>query len=240
MAVDVGSHGPNFHTEVALDDAVDLLAAAARAYHAAGLTTVCDPQVTRRELTTYREAQATRRLGVRVSCMLLSHQLEEVQAIGLAGPFGDETLRIHGMKFYADGSLIGGTAAFSEPYGERGEFLGSTYWTAEQLSALIREAHQAGWRVGIHSQGDRAIGMSLDAIEAALRLRPRDDARPRLEHAGYPTPEQVGRMRDLGVITVNQPSYLYDSGDEFLRRLGQRPIGCNRCGRSWRRGSGSC
>ena len=29
-------------------------------------------------------------------------------------------------------------------------------------------------------------------------------------------------MRDLGVITVNQPSYLYDSGDEFLARLGER------------------
>ncbi|HUY61487.1 MAG TPA: amidohydrolase, partial [Candidatus Dormibacteraeota bacterium] len=222
VAVDVGSHGPNFHTEVALDEAVDLLAAAARAYHAAGLTTVCDPQVTRRELTIYREAHAARRLGVRVSCMLLSHQLEAVRAIGLAGPFGDEALRIHGMKFYADGSLIGGTAAFSEPYGESGEFLGSTYWTADRLSALIGEAHGAGWQVGIHAQGDRAIGMSLDAIAAALGARPMADARPRLEHAGYPTPEQVVRMRDLGVITVNQPSYLHDSGDEFLKRLGPR------------------
>lgn len=154
--------------------------------------------------------------------MLLSHQLDEVRAIGLAGPFGNETLRIHGMKFYADGSLIGGTAAFSEPYGENREFIGSTYWTADRLAALVREAHEAGWQVGIHTQGDRAMQMSLDAIEGALRVKPMDDARPRLEHAGYPTPEQVVRIRDLGVITVDQPSYLYDSGDEFLKRLGDR------------------
>jgi predicted amidohydrolase YtcJ len=29
-------------------------------------------------------------------------------------------------------------------------------------------------------------------------------------------------MADLGVIAVNQPGYLYDSGDEFLERLGER------------------
>jgi hypothetical protein len=32
----------------------------------------------------------------------------------------------------------------------------------------------------------------------------------------------VKRIADLGVITVNQPRYLHDSGDEFLERLGER------------------
>jgi hypothetical protein len=126
------------------------------------------------------------------------------------------------MKFYADGSLIGGTAAFNEPYGEHAEFRGSLYWQPGELSSLVREGHEAGWQIGIHAQGDRAIQMSLDAIGAALSAHPRDDARPRIEHAGYPTPDQIRQMRDLGVITVNQPSYLYDSGDEFIARLGDR------------------
>ena len=222
VAVDVGSHGPNFHTEADLEDLVGQLDQGGRAYQAAGLTTVCDPQVTSRELRAYREALAAGVLHVRVTCMPLSHGIPDFRAVGLAGPFGSDALRIGGMKFYADGSLIGGTAAFNEPYGEHAEFRGSLYWQPGELSSLVREGHEAGWQIGIHAQGDRAIQMSLDAIGAALSAHPRDDARPRIEHAGYPTPDQIRQMRDLGVITVNQPSYLYDSGDEFIARLGDR------------------
>jgi predicted amidohydrolase YtcJ len=64
--------------------------------------------------------------------------------------------------------------------------------------------------------------MSLDAIEGAQRASPREGARHRLEHAGFPTGEQLRRMASLGVVTVNQPSYLHDSGDDFLPRLGER------------------
>ena len=78
----------------------------------------------RRELLAYREARRQGRLPLRTVCMPLSHQLEEFRAVGLAGPFGDDELSIGAMKFYADGSLIAGTAVFSEPYGERGEFDG--------------------------------------------------------------------------------------------------------------------
>jgi predicted amidohydrolase YtcJ len=222
VQVDIGSHGPNFHTEAPLAELVSLLDQAGPAYHAAGLTTVCDPQVTQRELAAYRAALADGKLHVRVACMPLSHELPELRAIGLAGPFGSERLAIAGMKFYADGSLIGGTAAFTEPYGEHQQYLGSTYWSPEQLAALVGQGHEAGWQVGVHAQGDRAIQMVIDAVAAAFREKPAADPRPRIEHAGYPTPAQLRQIRDLGIITVNQPSYLHDSGSEFLARLGDR------------------
>lgn len=222
VAVDIGSHGPNFHTEAPLPELVEAVERAGRAYLAAGLTTVCDAQVTARELGAYREARRLGRLPVRTVCMPLSHQLEAYASIGLAGPFGDERLWIGPLKLYADGSLIGGTAAFTEPYGERGEFAGSLYHEPEELERLIVRAHALGWRVGVHTQGDRAMELVVSAFEAAQREHPREDARFRIEHAGYPTPEQLRRMAALGVITVNQPRYLYDSGDEFLRRLGER------------------
>jgi predicted amidohydrolase YtcJ len=225
VAVDIGCHGPNIHFDAPLDELVSDLGRADRAYLAAGLTTVCDPQVTRRELVVYREARRRGLVHVRTVCMLLSSQLDEAVALGLAGPFGDDRLAIAAMKFYADGSLIGGTAAFSEPYGERGEFTGLTYWEPEELAELVARAHAAGWQVGIHTQGDRAVEMSLDAIEGALRGSPRDDARHRIEHAGFPTAKQLDRMASLGIVTVNQPLYLFDSGDDFLVRLGSRAHG---------------
>lgn len=225
VIVDIGSHGPNFHTEEPLQELVDAVDLAGTAFLRCGLTTVCDAQVTRRELTAYRAALAAGRLRVRTVCMPLSHQLDGYRQLGLAGPFGDDLLRLGAMKFYADGSLIGGTAAFDTPYGERGELEGSLYWPPEELLEMIVDAHADGWQVGIHAQGDRAIGAALDAIEAAVRAHPRDDHRHRLEHAGYPTAEQVRRMARLGVITVNQPRYLFDSGDEFLKSLDRRAHG---------------
>jgi predicted amidohydrolase YtcJ len=222
VVVDIGCHGPNFHTLLPGEDSVALLADASRVYLAAGLTTVCDPQVTRREMRLYREAAARGVLGLRVALMPLSNHLDDFDAVGIAPPFGDDHLRIAAMKLYADGTLIGGTAWFSEPYGIHGEFTGSTYWQPEQLKDLVVRAHGNGWQVGIHTQGDAAIAMSLDAIEAAMRAAPRGDNRHRIEHCGYPTPDQIGRMARLGVIPVNQPNFLVDSGDDFIRQLGER------------------
>jgi predicted amidohydrolase YtcJ len=85
-------------------------------------------------------------------------------------------------------------------------------------------AHLGGWQVGVHVQGDRAMAAVLDALEAAVAVAPRDH-RHRLEHAGYPTRPLLERIARLGAITVNQTSYLHDSGDEFLARLGERAHG---------------
>jgi hypothetical protein len=222
VAVDIGSHGPNFHVETPLDQLMAAVDRAGRAYVAAGLTTVCDAQVTRRELVAYREARRRGMWWVRVACMPLSHQLEEYGSIGLAGPFGDDMLWLGPMKFYMDGSLIGGTATFEEPYGEHGEFDGLLYREPEEMRAAIGEAHRRGWQVGVHAQGDRAIEAVLDAVEAAMEAHPRPDPRHRIEHCGYPRPDQIERMARLGVIAVNQPNYLHDQGDEFLIRLGGR------------------
>ena len=77
VVVDIGSHGPNFHTRAPLEELVDAVDRAGAAFLGVGLTTVCDAQVSRRELEAYRAALASGRLRVRAVCMPLSHQLEE-------------------------------------------------------------------------------------------------------------------------------------------------------------------
>ena len=98
------------------------------------------------------------------------------------------------------------------------------YWSPSELRDMIVAAHAGGWQVGVHVQGDRAMASVLDALEAAVATAPRDH-RHRLEHAGYPTPALLERIARLGAITVNQTNYLFDSGDEFLARLGERAHG---------------
>lgn len=221
VAVDVGHHGPNIHFAAALEDLVGALPNGSHEYLAAGITAVCDAQVTQRELTAYREARRRGELGIRVTCMPLSHQLDAFLATGLAGRFGDDRLAIGPMKFYADGALSGNTACFRTPYGANHELPGLLYHDPAELTSLVGRAQADGWQVGIHAQGDRAIEMSLDAIEGGARG---NDGRHRIEHAGYPD-DQLPRIARLGVFPISQPGYLYDFGDTFLRTLGERAHG---------------
>ena len=216
--VDIGSHGPNFHTKSTTESLVASIGRASKAYRAAGLTCVADAQVTSRELRGYRAAREQGALGVRTVCMPLSHQLNDFNAIGLVGPFGDDWMSVGHLKIYADGSLTGGTAAFSDEVAAQGQ-TGSYFHEPAELSTLIECAWAAGWRVAVHAQGDAAIAAVLDGYENAAKAFPRDDARPRIEHAGLPRQQGVERMAELNVTAVVQPSYLHDFGDEYLESL---------------------
>jgi predicted amidohydrolase YtcJ len=217
--VDIGSHGPNFHTRAPMDVLVAAVARASRAFLAAGLTCVADAQVTARELGAYREARRRGVLGVRTVCMPLSHQLDAFGSVGLAGPFGDEELSIGHLKVYADGTLTGGTAAFSDDL-EVSRQTASFFHDPTALVDLIERVWSRGWRVAVHAQGDHAISLVLDGFERGARLGQHRDRRPRIEHCGYPTPLGIERMRRLDAIAVSQPSYLFDFGDEYAEMLG--------------------
>jgi predicted amidohydrolase YtcJ len=217
--IDIGSHGPNFHTRAPLDTLVAAVDRASRAFLAAGLTCVADAQVTSRELTAYREARDRGVLGVRTVCMPLSHQLEAYRAVGLVGPVGDDRLSIGHLKVYADGTLTGGTAAFSDELEIRGQEA-SFFHEPSALVRLIGDAWTAGWRVAVHAQGDVAIAHVLDGFERGSESGAVRDPRPRIEHCGFPTASGIERMRRLGVTAVNQPSYLFDYGDEYAAWLG--------------------
>ena len=221
-SVDIGGHGPNIHTAIENEALVGMLDVASQRYLAAGLTTICDPQVTSREMDAYREARRRGVLRIRTVAMPLSHQLDALLAIGFVGPFGDDWLRIGGMKFYTDGAITGGTAMFSRPMGPRGQYPGTLYHPAAELASLLRTAAAAGWQLAIHTMGDKAMGIMLDAVEAAMAAGPDRDMRHRIEHATWPTPEQLGRIARLGMIPVTQPGSIAELGDIWRDHLGER------------------
>ena len=220
-SVDIGHHGPNFHTELAVDEGIAMLEVAAPRFHAAGITTVGDPQVTRRELAVYREAHTRGTPGPRVSVLPLSNQLDALLALGIVGPLGDDRLRISGLKLYTDGAITAGTAVFSDGLGP-GRSAGTWYHPPAELAALVMRAHAAGWQLGIHTMGDTAHQAMLDAIEAALRAHPREDPRHRIEHGTFPTAAQQHRIAALGMTPVTQPGSIRELGDVWTVQLGER------------------
>ena len=221
-SVDICGHGPNIHTAVATDELASMVGEASRRYLAAGLTTICDPQVTSREMQAYRLARSRGELPIRTVMLPLSHQLDEYLAIGLVGPMGDDHLRIGAMKFYTDGAITGGTAMFSQPMGSRGQYPGSLYHEPAELASLLARAAGAGWQLAIHTMGDRAMGIMLDAVEAAMAAAPDGDLRHRIEHSTWPTPEQLTRIARLGMVPVTQPGSIAELGDIWADHLGER------------------
>jgi len=221
-SVDICGHGPNIHTAIETDELARMIGEASRRYLAAGLTTICDPQVTSREMRAYQLARSQGDLPIRTVMLPLSHQLDEFLAIGMVGPMGDDHLRIGAMKFYTDGAITGGTAMFSVPMGSRGQYPGTLYHQPAELASLLRRAAGAGWQLAIHTMGDRAMGIMLDAVEAAMADAPDGDIRHRIEHSTWPTREQLSRIKRLGMVPVTQPGSIAELGDIWHDHLGER------------------
>jgi predicted amidohydrolase YtcJ len=125
------------------------------------------------------------------------------------------------MKFYTDGAITAGTAAFSEGLGPS-HSSGTFYHEPVAFRSLIARAHAAGWRIAIHTMGDLAFDLALGALEDAFRAHGSGDSRPRVEHGTYPTAPQRARMAALGVIPVTQPGSIRELGSVWKVQLGPR------------------
>ena len=185
------------------------------------------------EVAAYQRAVAAGGLRVRVTLMPsvdvlhgAEHHADDddpfVLDLGLHTGFGGERLRFGPVKIFADGSLMGRTAAMFEPFeGEPGN-AGYFQMDEQRLHSLILRAHRSGWQVATHAIGDRAVASVLDAYEAALRQHPRDDHRHRIEHCGVCRPEDVERIARLGVVPVPQARFISEIGDGMLGAIGER------------------
>ena len=112
-------------------------------------------------------------------------------------------------KLFADGSPQGYTAWFSKPYfrqlpGKPADFRGfPVFKSREELFALVKKLHDAGWQIATHTNGDQAIQDVMDAYSAALDANPRADHRHVLNHCQFCRPDQVPVIAERGFI----PSY---------------------------------
>ena len=195
-----------------------------RAYLEAGVTGSHEAGIfSPPELSAFQAAWAGGWLARRLTAMLRSDFVRAIEELGLHGGFGDARLRFGAIKLVADGSLIGRTAAVSEPFLEDPEpdNLGLLTIPPEELHDLIWRGHRLGWQMAVHAIGDRAIETVLDGIAAAMARLPRPDPRHRIEHCGVVRPDLIRRIRELGVVPVSQPPFIPEFGDGFLRHLGR-------------------
>ncbi|HXZ69433.1 MAG TPA: amidohydrolase family protein, partial [Streptosporangiaceae bacterium] len=142
-------------------------------------------------------------------------------------------LPVVGTKLFADGVITGETAALWQPF-EGTANRGMLIHEPGELTDLVRHSTARGLIVGIHAMGDRGIAVALDAIERAggpagpEQAAAKGAGRHRIEHCTLPTTESLRKMRQLGVVHVLQPTFLFAEGEAYLARLGRQ-----RCQRTY-------
>jgi predicted amidohydrolase YtcJ len=145
-------------------------------------------------------------LPVRVQMQLPHAMLEAAAAAGLRTGFGDDYLTYGAVKLFSDGSLGARTAALQAPYTDDPSTTGELIYPPEELAVRVRRVWEAGFQVCIHAIGDRAMHVTLDAIQAAAAEGPWAFP-PRIEHASLVDAEIIHRMRQLGVGAAVQPQF---------------------------------
>ncbi|MDQ6649577.1 MAG: amidohydrolase, partial [Actinomycetota bacterium] len=183
------------------------------------------------EAAAYAEARTRGVLPVRMTLMTSIDAMHDLPAatddparfgidLGLRSGFGDEWLRLGPVKLFADGSLIGRTAAMTEPYAGEPDNRGFLQMPAEELTARILAVRRAGWQVATHAIGDAALDVVLDAYAQPVGGAERPHPRHRVEHCATTRPDQLSRLVELGAIPVPQGRFANEIGDGMLDALG--------------------
>jgi len=195
-----------------------------------GVTTIHDIVTNNETVRAYQELVLEGRLPIRASLLLriLEAKIvpESLLNLGIKTGFGNDWLRIGGVKMSIDGGITGRVAAFSEPYEDDPCRCGLIRIPSDELDETVDAYHKAGHRVCIHAIGDRAMDMALDAIEKAVTAAPRSDHRHRVEHLGnwMITAERLARIRRLGVLPVPNVPFLHYIWDSLLACMGPKRL----------------
>ena len=164
-------------------------------------------------------------LGLRVVKNVPVYRLQHALGVGLRSGFGDDWLRIGGVKIFADGALGSKTAAMIAPYEGEPDNLGIVVTDKEEMLERAREAAAGGLSLTVHAIGDRANHDVLDVYEQLRRDeagRPGPRLRHRIEHVQVLHPNDVNRLAELNVIASMQPIHATSDMDMADRYWGER------------------
>ncbi|KJC48819.1 amidohydrolase [Bradyrhizobium sp. LTSP885] len=141
---------------------------------------------------------------------------------GATSGFGDDWLKLGGIKIFYDGGMTLKTAMMRDVYPDsHDDYHGIAQQTPERLKQLVSIANKYNWRVGVHVVGDLGVDQVLDAFEAADKEKSIKDRRFILIHASLIRPEQMERARQLGVRVDFQNVFMWDKAATVERFLGK-------------------
>lgn len=155
--------------------------------------------------------------------------IESAYHVGLRSGFGDNWLRIGGLKIFSDGALGPQTALMVEPYNGSTDNYGIAVTDKEEIHQLVHKASENGLHCTIHAIGDRAVHDVLDVYQSvreaeAQRGIPRHMRRHRIEHVQVTLAEDAPRLAELDIIASMQPIHATSDYEMVDRYWGERGV----------------
>ena len=185
------------------------------------------------DVEAYRDLDRRGALPIRV-VVSLDEPFEPEYPVNGKDPF--EKVKYGSYKLFTDGSLGSRSAALTEPYSDDPGNLGILV-DQDKLIGEIKEAFQKGLQPAIHAIGDKALDITLDAVEIALNdERVRDESQTpsaidqkrflpvRIIHAQMVRKDQLQRLKQLPVIVDIQPIFLCTDLYWIEERIGKERL----------------
>ncbi len=197
-----------------------------------GVTSAQDYSPNWESFQIYEELEKEGRLTARISEWLpFDESVDDLSRKRASHPQSDLMLHTSMLKGFMDGSLGSHTAAMIEPYSDDPKNSGLPRYEAAKLNDMTKERVLAGFQVGFHAIGDKAVQTALDAFaesEKAARdahvkaANGGDDYRLRIEHAQVTTLAEITQFKQLKVIASMQPSHVLTDMRWAQDRLGPK------------------
>lgn len=203
-----------------------------RKMNAAGITGVREPGISADDMRVFQRLHDSGDMSIRVSMnysldsSLTAQQLiEQLQTWGVSTGFGDNMLRLDGIgEFGIDGGFE--AALMSEHYAnppgheKADSYFGLQRIATDKFEQVIVAMSRLDWRASIHTAGDKALDIVLDAYEKANKEQPLARKRWTLEHLLYTRPDQYQRIKDLGLV-VSVQFHGYMAGQDMINFWGK-------------------
>lgn len=206
----------------ALEEMVEAIMRAGEAMAADGITTATDMMTGRWDLETELRAYAMAaqkgckvrlRLYMQWATVLGKRAIAPARLTELMQAMDEKSCQVCGVKLFADGAIGSATAAIYGTYPTTGGD-GQLIYAPSELERRILEADRAGWRVAVHSIGDRSTDHVLDAFEKTS-----DPRRHRIEHVMLLSDAQIDRLARVGCHASVQPEFLVRFGHAYRAQL---------------------
>lgn len=189
-----------------------------------GVTTIHD-NTPPDQMQVFQHLRDAGELTVRIYARPTLDRWDELAAAGIRHGFGDEWLKIGGLKGFVDGIMGNSSAFFYEPYrttGQRGAWRDMMTGGPGMLE-LLRGADNAGHWPQVHAIGDQAIDTLLTMMEQVIRENGPRERRWRIIHTQVVRDADVARrMARNGIIAEVQPYHAIDDMRWMEERIGER------------------
>jgi len=170
-----------------------------------GVTGVGSMSTSLDDWNAFRRSGEAGKLDVRLMVYLLGLDPLKVIPHPTGWMYGDR-LRAVGVKFFADGALGSRGAWLKQAYSDKPETRGLQFHSDADLLAQEDVAAAAGFQPATHAIGDAANAQVISVYEK-LHAKYQGDRRWRIEHFQIVDPNDIPRLKPVGIIASMQPTH---------------------------------